>query len=77
MYKGRLVLTRGSKLVAQFIKELHASPYGGHFGFFRMYKRVKLVLFWEGMKKDIKQFMTECDMCQRVKYEAVSSVGLF
>lgn len=34
------------------------------------------MLFWEGMKKDIKQYMTKCDVCQQVKYKAVSPAGL-
>lgn len=34
------------------------------------------MLFWEGMKLDIKKFVAECDTCQRVKYESVSLAGL-
>lgn len=34
------------------------------------------MLFWEGMKKNIKQNVMECKVCQRVKYEAASLEGL-
>ncbi|XP_044477547.1 uncharacterized protein LOC123204809 [Mangifera indica] len=33
-------------------------------------------IFWEGMKKDIKKFVVECGVCQKVKYEAASPTGL-
>lgn len=64
------------QILSLFIKEFHALPYKGYSGFFRTYKRIKSVLFWDKMKKDIKQFVVECDVCQRVKYEATSPSGL-
>ena len=31
--------------------------------------RVKQDFYWPGMKKDLKQYIKECEVCQRVKHE--------
>ena len=63
LYKGRLVLPKTSRLIPKFLQEFHASSFGGHFGFFRTYKRIVSVLFWKGMKSDIKEFVAACEVC--------------
>lgn len=76
LYHGKLVLPKNSFFIPKFLSEFHSSPYGGHSGFFKTYKRTAAVLFWEGMKANIKKFVSEYDTCQRMKYESVSPVGL-
>lgn len=49
---------------------------GGHSGFFRTYKQLAAVLFWEGMKRDIQHLVAECEVCQRVKYDALKPASL-
>ena len=39
---------------------------GGHFGFLRTYKRLGKVVFW---RKDIQEYIAECDSCQRNKHQ--------
>lgn len=75
-YKGRLVLPKESSRIPLLLREFHDSPAGGHLGFFRTYKRVVGVVFWEGMKADIKDYIAGCDICQRNKYETLSPAGL-
>ncbi|WVY91755.1 hypothetical protein V8G54_037269 [Vigna mungo] len=58
------------------IKELHESPIGGRSGYFRTFKRVAGVLYWEGMKRDIKEFVMQCAVCQCNKTETLAPVGL-
>jgi hypothetical protein len=55
--------------------ELHATTTSGHSGFTKTYDRVKLYFFWDGMKHDIRNFFTECDVCQCNKGETVKSLG--
>jgi hypothetical protein len=55
--------------------ELHATPTAGHSGFTKTYDRVKCSFFWDGMKQDIRNFLAECDVCQRNKGETVKSLG--
>ena len=45
-------------------------------GFFRTYKRISSILYWEGMKKDIQKYVQKSEVCQRSKYETLSPVGL-
>ena len=74
--KGRLVLAKNSTRIPLVLKEFHESVAGGHFGFFRTYKRISAILYWEGMKKDIQKYLQECEVCQRNKYETLSPAGL-
>lgn len=53
LYHDKLVLPKGSSFIPKVFKEFHSSPYRRHSGFFRTYKKVVLVLFWEGIKNGI------------------------
>lgn len=33
------------------------------------------MLFWEGIKSDIQKYVAKCEICQQMKYEAMSLVG--
>ena len=75
-FKGKLVLPRSSSHIPVLLAEFHSSPMGGHSGFFRTYKRLAAVVYWNGMKRDVQQFVTTCDTCQRNKYETLAPAGL-
>jgi hypothetical protein len=47
----------------------------GHSRFTKTYDRVKRSFFWDGMKQDIRNFVTECDVCQCNKGETIKSPG--
>lgn len=32
-----------------------------------------LTLYWEGMKRDVQRNVANCEVCQRMKYEAIST----
>jgi hypothetical protein len=74
-YKGRMYLSKQSKLKSTVLSELHATPTTGHSGFTKTYDRVKRSFFWDGMKQDIRNFVTECDVCQCNKGETVKSLS--
>jgi hypothetical protein len=74
-YKGRLYLSKQSKLKSTVLSELHAIPTAGHSGFTKTYDRVKRSFFWDGMKQDIRNFFVECEVCQCNKGEIVKSLG--
>ena len=48
----------------------------GHSGFLKSYQRAKREFFWRGMKVDIKAYVRECDVCQRIKSETSTPAGL-
>ena len=72
MYKGRIVLAKGSSRIPLVLKEFHDSAAGAHLGFFRTYKRISALFYWEGMKKDIQGHVQACETCQWNKYETLS-----
>lgn len=76
LYKGRLVISAEFTWIPTLLKEYHSTPQGGHSGFYHSYKRLTTSLFWVGMKKDVKDFVKECDVCQCQKYLAVAPGGL-
>lgn len=63
-YKHRVVIPRWSALIPSILAEFHISPISGHGGFLRTYKRLTAELFGEGMKLDVKKFVSECHICQ-------------
>jgi hypothetical protein len=75
-YKGRIVLASHSSHKSIVLQECHDSPSAGHSGFLRTYRRITRVFYWKGMKADIKQFVAECETCQRQKGETVASPEL-
>ena len=75
-YEGRLVLAKNSSRIPLVLKEFHDSAGGGHFGFFRTYKSIAALLYWEGMKKDVHKYVQGCETCQRNKYETLSPASL-
>ncbi|XP_070677805.1 uncharacterized protein [Malus domestica] len=64
-YKGRIVLSPTSSWRDKIFTELHSSPLAGHEGFLKTYKRITRSFYWEWMKKDIKDKVTSCSVCQK------------
>ncbi|KZV40027.1 hypothetical protein F511_12422 [Dorcoceras hygrometricum] len=58
------------------MEECHSSTEGGHAGAFRTLKRISNRFFWRGMKRAVYQFVTECLVCQRQKYQTMKPAGL-
>jgi hypothetical protein len=76
LYKGRLYLGENCTLKQKVLALLHDSPLGGHSGYLKTYQRAKKDWFWKGMKQDIKTYVKECDICQRIKSETTRPTGL-
>ncbi|KOM27931.1 hypothetical protein LR48_Vigan468s009300 [Vigna angularis] len=71
-YHDKLVLPKHYSRIPTIIQELHESPLGGHSGYFRILKRIAGALHWEGMRKDIKAFVMQCETWQRNKSEMLA-----
>lgn len=67
-YRGRLVISRNSPKIPLILNEFHDSAWGGHSRFFKTHKGISGFLYWEGMKKQIQQYVAECDICQKNFY---------
>ncbi|CAJ2679805.1 unnamed protein product [Trifolium pratense] len=44
--------------------------------FEEVYKKIAGLVFWEGMRKNIKAYVESCEVCQRNKYQTLSPGGL-
>ena len=63
-HKGRLVLPFSSQYKETIIREFHDTPVGGHSRILRTFKRLTANFFWLGMKKDVQNFVQQCDIYQ-------------
>lgn len=75
-FKERMWLPEESPMKAKILQALHSSAVGGHSGFPVTYHRVKKLFAWSRMKKEIKDFVATCEICQQAKPERVKYPGL-
>ena len=74
--KGKLVVGSDSALRTELLQHFHTSAVGGHSGVEATMKRISSVVYWKGLKKSVKQFVCECTICQRCKYDTAAYPGL-
>ena len=68
-YQGRWYVPNVGFLRGRMIEEAHGSCYSIHPGSTKMYHGLREVYWWEGLKKDIAEFVAKCPNCQQVKAE--------
>lgn len=62
--------------MAWILNEFHDTVVGGHSGYLRTYKRIASLVYWEGMRKKIQEYVQACEVCQRNKYQTLAPRGL-
>lgn len=75
-HEGRVVIPRNSPRISWILNEFHDTAVGGHSGYLRTYKRIASVVYWEGMRKRIQEYVQACEVCQRNKYQTLTPGGL-
>ena len=75
-YQGRLCVPRVDELQERIMEEAHSSGYSVHSGSTKMYRDLREVYWWNGMKKGIAEFVAKCPNCQQVKVEHQRPNGL-
>ena len=68
-YQGRLCVPDVVELRQYILAEAHNSRYYIHLGATKMYRDLREVYWWNGMKRDIADFVSKCPNCQQVKVE--------
>jgi hypothetical protein len=68
-FQGRMVVPKVSSLWALIMKEAHDTPLSIHPGSTKMYHNLRPTLWWTRMKREITKYVSECDVCRRVKAE--------
>jgi hypothetical protein len=66
-YKGRICVSGVKELKDKILHEAHESAYSIHLGGNKMYHDLKATYWWYGMKRDVVEYVTLCNTCQRVK----------
>ena len=75
-YQDRLCVPDVDDLRTRIIAEAHGSRYSVHPGSTKMYHDLKQIYWWDGMKKDIAEYVAKCPNCQQVKAEHPKPGGL-
>ena len=74
--KGRCVIGPSVDLRRKLLSMYHDGVLGGHSGAQATYKKLGSVFYWPKLEKDVRQYVRECQVCQRHKYEHVANPGL-
>ena len=64
------------ELRKRILDEAHLSRYSIHPGSNKMYQDLRQRLWWTRMKREIAQYVSECDICKRVKASHLRPAGL-
>jgi hypothetical protein len=75
-YKGMICIPNVKELKAKILREAHESAYSIHPRGNKMYHDLKATYWWYGIKRDVAEYVTLCDTCQRVKVEHQRPAGL-
>jgi hypothetical protein len=74
-FESRLVVPKNKDLKKKILDEAHLSKFSMHPGSTKMYHDLKPLYWWTKMKREIAQYVSECDTCQRIKASHLKSAG--
>ncbi|WVZ76552.1 hypothetical protein U9M48_024517 [Paspalum notatum var. saurae] len=75
-FKNRLVVPKDVGLRKKILDEAHTSMFTLHPGSNKMYQDLKQKFWWTRMKREIAKYVSECDVCQRVKADHLKPTGI-
>jgi hypothetical protein len=77
LWLGKRICVLDLKPIKELIlREAHDSAYSIHPGSTKMYRDLKTRYWWNGMKRDVTEYVALCDTCQRVKAKHQRLAGL-
>ena len=80
--RGAIYVPNEPALKEELLQANHDDPTGGHFGAGKTLEILQRKYFWQSMRKDVKDYVRTCPVCQRTKvkrhlpYGALSSFPL-
>jgi hypothetical protein len=74
-FNKRLVIPKDHKLRKRIMDEAHLSKFSIHPGSTKMYQNLKQSFWWTRMRREIAKYVSECDICQRVKASHLKTAG--
>jgi hypothetical protein len=75
-FNERIVIPKDHKLRQQIMDEAHLSKFSIHPGSTKMYQDLKQNFWWTRMRHEIAKYVSECDICQRVKASHLKTTGI-
>lgn len=75
-YDSRIVVPDNSEIKTQLLQEYHATRLGGHAGSLRTYARISSHFYWQGLRRDVVEFVKKCMICQKAKTDNTHPAGL-
>jgi hypothetical protein len=72
----RLCVPAAGALRAQVLRELHATPLGGHFGRDKTLALARRSVWWPGLPAAVEEYVRTCPTCQREKADHLPPAGL-
>jgi hypothetical protein len=76
LHRGLPVIANNRELRRQLLTEAHDTAASGHTGVAATYDRLRTRVYWPAMQKDVHDYVTTCDACQRNKVEQRKTAGL-
>jgi len=74
-FEDRIVVPKDFELRKQILDEAHLSRLSIHPGSNKMYQDLKQRFWWTRMKREIAKYVSECDICRRVKASHLKPAG--
>ncbi|KAK8649482.1 hypothetical protein V6N13_130211 [Hibiscus sabdariffa] len=75
-FKTRMCVPKDEVLRKEMLDVAHKSSFSIHPGMVKMYKDLKPLYWWPGMKTAITDYVSRCLTCQKVKVEHQAPTGL-
>jgi hypothetical protein len=75
-FKERLVMPRREALKKKILDEAHTSRYSIHLESTKMYHDLWQQFWWTRMKREAARYVSECDICRKVKADYMKPRGL-
>ncbi|KAH9685255.1 Endonuclease [Citrus sinensis] len=72
---NRLCVPDIKDLKKEIMEEAHCSAYAMHPGSTKMYRTLRDHYWWQGMKREIAEFVSRCLVCQQIKAEHQRPAG--
>jgi len=74
-FDNRIVVPKDHQLRRQILDEAHLSKFSIHPGSTKMYQDLRQNYWWTRMKREIAKYVSECDVCQRIKASHLKVAG--
>ena len=75
-YGNRICVPNVEEIRERILSEAHGSMYAVHPGGTKMYRNIREIYWWPGLKREVAEYVARCLTCQRVKAEHQRPSGL-